>query len=443
MKRAKVRFPRRFLFSLALVALSPATLKGAEPADTNYDEEKVPPYTLPPFFEKGTSEDDRRGIWLNSRREEVLDLLAEHVYGRTPLAEVRSKLEVLEESNRALAGAAVRRQFRLTISPEAHPERALQIEVLIYSPKHAKGRVPAFIGLNFYGNQTVHPDPDIRLAQGWMRGNGAIGIVNHRATAQTRGVYRDRWQVELLLQRGYGLVTAYCGDIDPDNYRHDFSDGTHPLFYREGQSKPADDEWGTIGAWAWGLSRMREALQGDPLVDASRLAVIGHSRLGKTALWAGAQDQKFAMVVSNNSGSGGAALYRRCYGERIHHMLGPVGYWFCKNHATYAHREAELPVDQHMLLAAIAPRPLYVASATNDQWADPRGEFLAAQHASRIYELLGGAGLPANEMPLPDQPVMGRIGYHLRSGEHDVTAFDWHQYLAFADRHLSGPPPGQ
>lgn len=392
---------------------------GAEPADTNYDEAKVPEYTLPTLFPVGTKPDTARKIWESSRRAEVLGLLEQHVYGVTPNAPVKITSMVVEQSDDALDGLARRRQITLSISPVAHPDRSLKIEVLIYSPVKPGGPAPAFIGLNFRGNHTVHPDPAIRVLQ-----------------ENPRGLYKERWQLETLLKRGYGLVTAYCGDIDPDNYKHDFSDGAHPLFYKGGQTVPADDGWGTIGAWAWGLSQIRESLATSKLIDAERLAVIGHSRLGKTALWAGAQDEKFAMVISNNSGSGGAALYRRCYGERIHHMLKPVGYWFCRNHATYAKRESELPVDQHMLMALVAPRPLYVASAAEDRWADPKGEFLSAKHASPVYELFVKKGVPGNEMPEVDKPIAGRIGYHIRSGKHDVTMFDWKQYLDFADKHL-------
>ena len=417
-------------------------LLAQEPADTNYDEGKVPMYMLPELLPGSPGGTAGRKVWANSRRAEILKLFEEHVYGKTPTEPVDVQSRIIEESDNALNGTAKRRQIRLIIRASASSTdfdrtRSVQIDVLVYSPRNTNGKSPAFIGLNFYGNQTVHPDPNVGVSNQWMRSNTAIGIVNNRATEKTRGVYRSRWQAELLIERGYGLVTAYCGDIDPDNYAHDYSDGVQPLFYRTGQSEPAVDEWGTIGAWAWGLTQIRKALLTDELIDARRLAVIGHSRLGKTALWAGAQDPEFAVVISNNSGCGGAALYRRCYGERLHHMLRPVGYWFSKKHAEYARRESELPVDQHMLMALIAPRPLYVASAVEDRWCDPRGEFLAARHAGPVYELFGYRGLPCEELPKLDQPVAGRIGYHIRSGDHDVTLFDWKQFLNFADKQLA------
>ncbi|MEZ5326909.1 MAG: acetylxylan esterase [Verrucomicrobiales bacterium] len=390
------------------VAGALTSLWGQEPADTNYDEGKVPRYTLPPLLPEEAAaftNEERANLWISGRRAEVQSLLEQSVYGRTPnsaIDRVRVRSELVDSSDDALGGSATRRQVILTVSPSSdaeglNPERSLQIEVLIYAPKKiasASAPAPAFIGLNFYGNQTVHPDPAIRISKGWMRPNSSIGIEENRATEKTRGIYRGRWQAEKLIKRGYALVTAYCGDIDPDNYRHDFTDGVHPLFYKEGQTQPAADEWGAVGAWAWGLSTIRrwletQAAQNDGHatieIDAKRMAVIGHSRLGKTALWAGAQDQDFAMVISNDSGCGGAAFYRRCFGERIHHMLKPVGYWFCRNHALYAKRESELPVDQHMLMALVAPRPLYVGSAEEDRWADPKGEFLSAKYATPVY----------------------------------------------------------
>ena len=434
-------YHRRYLISLVALVCS-GFLQAQEPADTNYDESKVPTYTLPPLLPKETAAStnaERAKLWTSARRAEIQSLLEKHVYGQTPDDSVTVDGKLVESSDEALGGSATRQQFTLTISPTSGTSsRSLQIDVLVYAPK-GKAQAPAFIGLNFYGNQTVSSDPNILISKKWMRGNGKIGIVANRATEKTRGAYQSRWQVETLIKRGYGLVTAYCGDIDPDNYQHDFTDGAHPLFYKEGQAQPADNEWGTIGAWAWGLSTVRNWLdtQSGIAIDAKRLAVIGHSRLGKTALWAGAQDENFAMVISNNSGCGGASLYRRCYGERLHHMLKPVGYWFCRHHATYAKREAELPVDQHMLMALVAPRPLYVASAEEDRWADPKGEFLAAKHASPVYEWLGKEGLSETEMPKINEPVAHDIGYHVRSGVHDVTLYDWERYLDFADKHLA------
>ncbi len=418
-------------FCFATLVCPPAL--GAEPADTNYDESAVPAYQLPSLLvdaEGGKVSTAER--WNEHRRAEVLGLMEQFVYGKTPDGKLSVRYEVLEQDDNALSGLAKRKQVRLTFAD------SLSADVLLYVPKNTNRERPSpvFVGLNFYGNQTVSHDPDILINPRWMRGNAAIGIEQYRATAKTRGAYAARWQVEMLLKRGYALATVYCGDFDPDNYRHDFSDGVHPLFFEKGQTKPGPTQWGAIGAWAWGLSRTLDYLETVDEIDATRSAVIGHSRLGKTALWAGAQDQRFALVISNNSGCGGAALYRRCYGERIHHMIKPVGYWFCQNHRNYQRRETELPVDQHMLLALIAPRPLYVASATEDRWADPRGEFLAAKAASSVYALFGKDNLSESQFPKPNTPLQTTVTYHLRDGKHEVTAFDWKNYLDFADRHL-------
>ena len=392
-----------------------------EPADTNYDESKVPDYTLPDPLVDQAGDPVDRVAWEGHRRDEVLRLFEDHIYGATPDTELPVRYEVLESDEDALEGRATRKQIAAYFG-----DSGVRVDILMFVPNQRSGPVPAFLGLNFEGNHTVSSDEAIRT----------------RGLGSERGLKSSRWQAEMVIEHGYALVTAHRDQIDPDNYRHDFSDGVHPLFYKEGQTQPGPQEWGSIGAWAWGLSRILDYLETDPSVDAERVAVIGHSRLGKTALWAGAQDQRFSMVISNNSGCGGAALYRRQYGERLHHMIRPVGYWFCRHHQRYQRRETELPVDQHMLLALVAPRPVYVASATEDRWADPKGEFLAAKKASSVYELYGLATLSDSDWPEPNDPLHRSIGYHLRSGKHDVTAYDWKQYLRFANQHLRPSGPG-
>ena len=255
------------------------------------------------------------------------------------------------------------------------------------------------------------------------------------ADESARGSETQQWQVEKILAHGFALATMYYDDIEPD-FNGGMKYGVRPLFFRTGQTEPAPDDWGAIGAWAWGLSRAADYLQTDPDIDARRIALMGHSRLGKTALWAGAQDTRFAIVISNESGEGGASLSRRSYGEDVKHLNNSFPHWFCGNYRRYTDHEAMLPVDSHMLMALIAPRPLYVASAEEDRGSDPRGEFLAAVAAGPVYALLGKKGIGTDQMPGLHQPVGDVVSYHIRTGKHDVTAYDWDQYLAFASRHF-------
>jgi hypothetical protein len=418
--------------SASLLAASCASF--AQPAAPNYDEAKIPAYTLPdPLKCRDGTAVTTSAQWLTKRRAELLGLFAEHVYGRSPAPPAGQKVELTSLATNALGGLATRKEYTVWFTGQTNGP---SLNLLLYVPNAAKQPVPAFLGLNFNGNHAISTDPGIRLADRWLANAKDGSVTNNRATAAARGNEASRWQVERILGRGYAVATVYCGDLEPD-FAQGWKSGVRAARSPAGTNtvlKP--DDWGAIGAWAWGLSRALDALQSESAVDAKHIAVIGHSRLGKTALWAGAQDERFAMVISNESGEGGAALARRPIGETTAIIQKSFPHWFCGNFKQYADNESALPVDQHELLALVAPRPLYVASAEGDRWADPRGEFLAAKGAEPVYALFGKAGLGVAEMPGTNQPAGDFIRYHIRAGKHDVTEYDWEQYLAFADRHL-------
>ena len=330
------------------------------------------------------------------------------------------ELEVTE-SGKTQDGLATRTQFRVRVTNRTG---SCAFDLLLFLPLSPRP-VPVFLGLNFNGNQGVESDPAIAIPGSW-RWDIARELAN-----DGRGSEASRYPVDLIAQSGFGVATVYAGDFAPDDPAH-VGEGILRLLPEPASPQEANVRGGAIAAWAWGLSRALDALLTLPEVDASRVAVIGHSRMGKTALWAGALDERFALVVSNNSGCGGAALSRRRFGERLVHINNNNPHWFARAFRQYNEREQDLPVDQHQLMASIAPRALYVASANEDQWADPRGEYLALAAAAPAWD----EKLPA-EMPPLDQPVFGRgIGYHVRAGKHDLTAYDWQQFLAFADARL-------
>ncbi|MCF6357610.1 MAG: hypothetical protein L3J54_07365 [Draconibacterium sp.] len=399
--------------------------------DVNYDESKVPQFVVPNPLKTFDGRKVRNvKKWEKKRRPELLEFFSENVYGKVPGELKISSVEVVEESNDAINGKANRKQVELTFVKNG---LSLDFTILIYLPKKVE-KAPLFMGYNFYGNHTVAEDVNVIISDSWARNNESFGIINNQLTEQSRGVRDNRWAIEKIIDAGYGLATIYYGEIDPD--KDDFTDGIHPLLYNDNQEEPANNEWGSIAAWSWGLSRCMDYFETDNDIDESKVIVFGHSRLGKTSLWAGATDQRFAAVISNDSGCGGAALSKRRFGETVWRINKNFPHWFCANFKEYSKNEQALPVDQHELIALIAPRPVYVASAEDDKWADPRGEFLSAFYATPVYKLYEKEGISTDKMPEVNQPVQNTVAYHIRTGKHDVTDFDWEQYIKWADAQL-------
>ena len=417
-----------------LALFSVASLEAASLPKWNSDESKVAPYTLPDplLCEDGTRVMDAR-TWQAKRRGEILHSFSTQMYGRTPELSSKVSAEVTATRTNAVDGLATRTLITLRFFDDPAAPR---INLMLYVPNAAVKPAPVFLGLNYWGNACVEADPAIPITDQWMRPSPEMGIVNNRATEATRGCHVSRWPLALALRRGYAVATFFYGDIEDDNENGWRTGLRGYLMRKEGRTEATPEEWGALGAWGWGLSRALDYLATNPAVDARRVTVFGHSRHGKAALWAGAQDERFALVISNDSGEGGASLARRDFGETIAYSIAHASWRYCERFRAFVGRAADLPFDQHMLLALVAPRPLYIASATEDNLADPRGEFLSAVHAAPIYRLFGHEGLGTAEMPAPDHPIGHRVGYHLRTGIHDITAYDWEQFLNFADRHL-------
>ena len=411
-----------FAFCLISVQLLFAGKSFSQNSRGNIDESKVPAYTLPDplILSNGKAVTDAK-MWWKQRRPEILSLLEEQEYGKTPQKKLPVSFVVTSVDTKALGEKAIRKEIIAYFTAD---KKGPSMTILLYLPKNHIKPVPVFVGLNFGGNYTINADSGISITKSW--------VVNNKILP--RGSASSQWPVESILERGYGVATIYCGDIDPD-FNDGFKNGVQPLFYKQNQTRPDSNEWGAIGAWAWGLSRAMDYFEKDKDVDSKHVAVIGHSRLGKAAVWAGALDNRFAIVISNNSGCGGVALSKRIFGETVKIINTNFPHWFCDNFKKYNDNESALPLDQHFLVALIAPRPIYIASAQEDLWSDPQGEFLGALNASPVYKLLGTDGLSVNKLPKLNQPVMSTIGYHIRPGKHDIMLFDWERYMDFADKY--------
>jgi hypothetical protein len=394
----------------------------------NTDEEKVGKYTLPDPLRLDTGETvDNQKVWFDRRRPEIERLFEDNMYGRSPGRPAEMTFDVFDNDSKALDGRAIRKQVTINFFGQKDGPK---MNVLMYLPTDAPKPVPLFLCLSFGGNHRLTKDPAVKITETWDRRTKARQLEDD----STRGTAKG-FEVDKTLARGYGIAVMYYCDIEPD-FLGGLPYGVRAHYLKPGQSEPGPDEWGAIGAWAWGASRAMDYLETDKDVDARRVIMLGQSRLGKTALWAGAHDDRFAMVIAANSGEGGASLMRRDFGETVKDLCTKFPYQFCANFQKYADHVDQLPIDSHELLALIAPRPFYLSAGSEDLQADPKGEFLAAVAAGPVYELLGEKGLGADQMPPLDTPIMRRIGFHCHTGKHEITPFDWDCYFKFADMHL-------
>jgi hypothetical protein len=370
------------------------------PAGTNVDESKVRPYVLPdPLLMANGRKVKDTNEWNTIQRPYIYHLFEENVYGKYPTQPVAIHFKIRETSDRALNATATRKQVRIYFHPA---DTTVFTDLLIYLPNSKKTPAPIFLSLNFNGNETVNKDPAIIPSRHEPHEDG-----NAKPLDSTRGT-DNYWQIEDVIARGYGIATAYYGDLEPDN-KDGWKTGIRTTLKDVLKIEP--EEWSALGAWAWGMSRIMDYLQQNPSIDPKRVVLMGHSRLGKASLWAGASDARFAIVISNESGEGGAALSKRWFGETVKQINDEFPHWFVAAYKKYNDNTDSLPVDQHMLLALIAPRPLYIASAEGDLWADPKGEFLSAVNAGKVYALFGKKGLEIDDMPPIYNPVSYSLGW--------------------------------
>ncbi len=394
----------------------------------NENESKVPQFTLPDVLTCNNGKKVKTiKDWETIRRLELLEIFSSLEYGRTPTEKIKVSYDLLSEDPNALNGKATRKQVLFTFT---NGRKKIEAILLLYLPNKVNGKAPVFIGYNFLGNQSTTTEKPIFASPSMHLSEDPSSEVWIRASQ------KRRWPFEMIIDRGYAVATMFYGDIYPDLYGlRDYS--IISLFSDYDKRSKNHDEWNAIGAWAWGSSRIADyIIDNESRIDGNRIALLGHSRQGKAALWAGAQDTRFKVVISNCSGCGGAALSKRVFGENVARITTTFPHWFCPAFNQYAGNEASMPFDQHELLALIAPRHLYVASAEEDMWADQKGEYLGAYYTKDVYKLYGMHGLDSPIPPAIEQPIHNDVGYHIRRGIHDVTNFDWTQYLNYCDKYM-------
>ncbi len=389
------------LFTLLVIA----HLISFDGSAQNYDESKVPAYTLPNVLKSSAGEPLKNAnSWETKRRPEILKLFENNVYGQMPRDLDSTKFDVNMSADKVLKNKAALKE--VTISTWKNG-RHVQIHLTLLVPDKRKGPVPTFLLINNRDKSLTDPRRDSSSSF---------------------------WPAEMMIDSGYGIAALHVGDASPDN-PDEYQNGVLQLYPNQ---LGAGNGMKAIGAWAWAAMTAMDYFESDPDVDSKKVVLVGHSRGGKAALWAGAQDQRFAIVIANCSGNTGAAISRRKFGETIKAINTRFPYWFADNYKKYNDNEVALPVDQHMLIALIAPRPVYTTNATKDLWADPTGSYLSISEAAKVYNLYRKKSTLSAAPPAVNKPIINSIiGYHIRDGVHDMTSFDWQQFARFARYHFN------
>lgn len=389
----------------------------------NYDEAKVGTYSLPDPLKLNNGKPVRDArTWYSKRRLEIVEMFETQQYGRAPGKPADESFEMVDPGTPALNGKAIRKQVTIYFNKD---KTGPSIDLLIYLPAAATKPVPMFFSINFGAVQNAVDDPGIKSEKTWDP------KTNTRVTPPAARGF-GHLDAEDLLNAGFGVATFYYGDVDPD-YPGGFAHGIRARYLHPGQTERAPDDWGSIAAWAWGMSRVEDYFETDKSIDARRVVIHGISRLGKTVMWAGAHDQRFAAVIASCSGEGGAALSHRNYGETIAHLTAPTRfpYQFAANYAKYGGFPDKAPMDANLLIALIAPRPLLLQTGSTDDWSDPKGEFLATVAAGKVYKLLGKEDLGTDVWPAATQPIFHDLSYYMHDGGHGMVSSDWAIYLEF------------
>ncbi|WAC10138.1 glucuronyl esterase domain-containing protein [Dyadobacter pollutisoli] len=372
----------------------------------NYDESKVPAYTLPDVLKTIDNKPVcARGAWEKERRPEIVRLFEDNIYGQMPTTFDGINFSKTADDQPTMNGKATLKQVLIEVFKDG---KTVQINVTLFVPTHATKPAPVFLLINNRGKDNTDP---------------------------TREKKSEFWPAEMVIDSGYAIAAFHVSDLAPDD-KEAYVKGVLQLYPEQ---LKADNGMKAIGAWAWGASRVLDYFEKDPDIDSKKVIVVGHSRGGKASLWAAAEDRRFAACVTNCSGNSGAALARRQFGERISRINATFPHWFNTNYKKFNDNEAALPVDQHMLIALVAPRPIYATNASKDLWADPKGTFLALKNAEKVYALYDVKSRLPKTPPGINEPVYkSKMAYHNREGEHNMTSYDWGNFINFANYNFGG-----